>query len=139
MKREKILRTDCTFTLELPEYYLYLLTKRMHYYFELQYFCLTELEEMKSCIFSVETANTGVDCNCAGIICFYVCLRRRYFLRPRKSAKHGSWRMVAIFMQFSPCILLGCELIITRGLLSKFGTWSERNETIYLYFGNGIR
>ena len=42
-------------------------------------FFLSELEEMKSFIYSVETANAECDCRSSGTICLYCCLSKLYF------------------------------------------------------------
>ena len=80
---------------------------------------MSKLEEMKSCIYRVETANTWVRLQRIWHHLFILLLEETVLLRPRESAKYNSCRKFAIMIQCSPCILLGCVLIIAKVPLSK--------------------
>ena len=79
------------------------------------------------------------ECNCAGIICLKCCLRKGYILRMTESARYISWKNFAIIVQCSPCILLGCVLILAKVSLSSVGTSSAGIEPRYRYLSSGIR
>ena len=106
-------------------------------------FFLSEFEEMKSCIYRVETANAGIWTVVALASSIQIAAWGNCTFHDQETLQNTIFDESLVCyhypMQCSPCILLGCVFIMAKVSLSRVGTKSEGREPRYRYLCSGIR